>query len=248
MRVSASLPRTLLLALMVTGVALPQAMLQYGAAAGAGVAAGTAAGKKASDALSAVMNQAAAAGATGDKVEKAEQDKAAKAAKNVKPEASKPEEYHSLVAPANLPAAPEASPLPVARGGSALLATTSQPRQLGASKNRKATAAPEAIEAAFVAQPAVGGVIPEEDLPVTLQLALAEIHPVLEPLATRMDRIKSGVLRDEVKRILGNPASRVTIPGERDLDEIYYYQQAGRTVATVRLEAGVVTKVSFDGI
>ena len=51
------------------------------------------------------------------------------------------------------------------------------------------------------------------------------------------------------KRILGAPASKVTIPADQgDVNEIYYYQESGHNVAIVRLEAGRVTRVNTDGI
>ena len=59
-------------------------------------------------------------------------------------------------------------------------------------------------------------------------------------------RRNTGNTREDLKRILGSPASRVTIPADRDVSEIYYYQEKGRIIATVRLEAGTVTRVSID--
>jgi len=85
-------------------------------------------------------------------------------------------------------------------------------------------------------------------MPLTMQQVLNELHPVLEPMAERVQRIAPGNSRDDLKRILGAPASRVTIPADRDVTEIYYYKEKGHNIATIRLEAGSVTAVHADGI
>ena len=81
-----------------------------------------------------------------------------------------------------------------------------------------------------------------------MQAELASFRPVLQPIAERLQRIAKGDSREDLKRILGAPASKVTIPADRDVSEIYYYQEKGRIIGTIRLEAGSVTRVNIDSL
>jgi hypothetical protein len=285
-------------------VALGQNMVQYGAAAATGVSAGTAAGKKASDALTNLMGQAA--GATQADKDKEAQEKSAqeKAAKEKAAKASKPEPGQDKQASsgpsgaASMPSGPGPNQGPSggsgapAKGGGPRAAKTesvsqaresafpgkaeteSAPRGKAAAEKttqdkptqdrqtmlastrpilNPATAMPRSkAKAALVTQQLVQAVEPEPDpvaeMPITMKAALAAFHPALQPISERMQRLRPGATRDDVKRILGSPASKVTIPGDTDINEIYYYMERGRTVGTVRLEAGVVTRVNTDGI
>ena len=251
MKITARSLRLFVLAGALTGVAYSQAMIQYGTAAATGAAAGAAAGKKVSDALTGVMNNAAKAAQTDGSA-----DVAAAEAKIFKQEAKKAEDYKSVTAPANMPSAggsgpsaPSGSAGPVSRGNSKslpLLASAELPLPRTSSRvPRRAAAALKPSAPAEQTEAILEPASPE--LPWFL-LATQELHATLAPMSERLQRIVPGSSRDDLKRILGTPASRVLIPGERDLNEIYYYQEKGRAVATVRLEAGAVTTVNFTGI
>jgi hypothetical protein len=295
MLITRQLVRTLVLALPLTVAAYSQAMVHYGAAVTAGTAAGAAAGKGASDALTKVMNGAAASGQTANnsaevaaaeaQMMKKQQQAKADAAKakaegakgkpeaaNVKPEAVKPaSEYKSVTKPANMPtgdagpSSPSASnggvsqakssamPPPIQQGGKtsakkeaqllASVADTVSPlsgKPVARTRRGTHVAAVEPVLQPAAAEP----VAPAYEMPLSMRQEMDNFHPALEPLADRLQRIAKGDTRDDVKRILGLPASKVTIPADRDVSEIYYYQEKGRIVATIRLEAGTVTKVN----
>jgi hypothetical protein len=278
MLLTRQLVRLIALALPLTIAAYPQAMVHYGAAVTAGSAVGAAAGKKTSDALTKVMNGAAAAGQTSNSADvaaaeaknsadakkakdakgKDAQAKGTKPAEGKPSEATKAADYKSSVKPASMPPAAEAAPSPFV-GTAKPAKPISKDAQLIASsahtvspiaarplaRSRRGTSvAPVEQEPILAAAPAAPGI----ETPLSMQLELASFRPILEPMTERMQRITAGNSREDLKRILGAPASKVTIPADRDVSEIYYYQEKGRPVATIRLEAGEVTKVSIDSM
>ena len=206
---------------------------------------------------------AAAAGAASPRrhVAAAEAQMMKKQAKSTegKPAAAKPaSEYKSVVKAANMPSGGAGGGVSPFSGATPARAKSSRKEaQLVASA--AATVSPlsgkpiaRTRRGANVApvEPVVAEamVAPAYEIPASMQQELASFRPVLQPIAERLQRIAKGDSRDDLRRILGSPASKVTIPADRDVSEIYYYQEKGRIIGTIRLEAGSVTRVSIDSL
>lgn len=71
--------------------------------------------------------------------------------------------------------------------------------------------------------------------------------PPPAPTRDDMQEVHTGDSRANVVAQLGRPSARVLIPGEGELEEVYFYAGRGRHLGTVRLSDGKVNTVVVNG-
>ena len=67
--------------------------------------------------------------------------------------------------------------------------------------------------------------------------------PLPEVVPEAFQQIRPGIKREELLATVGTPSSRITIPENDQMIELYRYRAKGGTLGTVRLVGGQVTEV-----
>jgi hypothetical protein len=193
-----------------------QALTEHAAAA-AGATIGTGAGKGLSNSMTKIFGET-------DKV----------TAKAAKPDAKK--ESKPVSSPALDPQAAKSKPVMTAGGDAAPAPLPSASRASTLSRSRVARKPVLQGETAVTLKPAMS-VTPITAAPISQPIIRV---PTVEDLAS----IKVGTTESDLVTVLGQPASRVTIPDDDGhLREICQYWVNGRPLGTIRLDNGQVVTV-----
>ena len=132
--------------------------------------------------------------------------------------------------PATIPIAP---PAPVSNRAPAFSQVPiGQPETPQHARSRRSAAAVDPDKPVFAAPEA----------PVSAPAAPSAIAP--PPSPEDFAKMKEGASRADVLAALGTPSSRITIPDDGHLIEIFSYSDGNRRVGSVRIDNGVVVTVS----
>ena len=100
----------------------------------------------------------------------------------------------------------------------------------------------------------VGGATSRKRAPVSRRLQAVKVAPPVapptvsrpEPAVEDVEKVTVGMKRSELMAKLGEPASKILIPDEGGLVEIYSYTAKGQVLGSVRLTNGSVVSVKTE--